>query len=95
MEVRPRNIHVAPDAPALVSINEAPPNGLFYFRAFCFYFPFYLPAGICRSGFLPDGKDFEGTEHDGDVEDYSDNESTEPDQLEKLMYYPQNEEMSR
>ena len=39
-------------------------------------------------------QDFEGTEHDGDVEDYSDNESTEPEQLEKLMYYPQNEETS-
>ena len=40
-------------------------------------------------------QDFEGTEHDGDVEDYSDNESTEPEQMEKLMYYPQNEETSR
>ncbi|XP_046444515.1 mitogen-activated protein kinase-binding protein 1-like isoform X4 [Daphnia pulex] len=39
-------------------------------------------------------EDFEGTEHDGDVEDYSDNESTEPEQTEKLMYYPQNEETS-
>jgi len=38
--------------------------------------------------------DFEGTEHDGDVEDYSDNESIEPEQIEKLMYYPQNEETS-
>ena len=40
-------------------------------------------------------QDFEGTEHDGDVEDYSDNESIEPEQIEKLMYYPQNEETSR
>ena len=43
----------------------------------------------------PQFQDFEGTEHDGDVEDYSDNESTEPEQTEKLMYYPQNEETSR
>jgi hypothetical protein len=60
-----------------------------------FLLSFFTSSPEFVDRFLPDGKDFEGTEHDGDVEDYSDNESTEPDQLEKLMYYPQNEEMSR
>ncbi|PNF17421.1 hypothetical protein B7P43_G02967 [Cryptotermes secundus] len=39
-------------------------------------------------------EDMESTEHDGDVEDYSEGEgeSTEPEQRERLMYYPPAEE---
>ncbi|XP_066991483.1 mitogen-activated protein kinase-binding protein 1 [Anabrus simplex] len=39
-------------------------------------------------------EDMESTEHDGDVEDYSEGEgeSTEPEQLQRLIYYPPAEE---
>lgn len=57
-----------------------------------FLFLFFWSSSLFHGDAI---QDFEGTEHDGDVEDYSDNESTEPEQMEKLMYYPQNEETSR
>jgi hypothetical protein len=39
----------------------------------------------------------ESTEHDGDVEDYSEGEgeSTEPEQGDRVMYYPPAEETGR
>jgi hypothetical protein len=39
----------------------------------------------------------ESTEHDGDVEDYSEGEgeSTEPEQRDRVMYYPPAEETGR
>jgi len=39
----------------------------------------------------------ESTEHDGDVEDYSEGEgeSTEPEQNHRLIYYPAAEEANR
>jgi len=42
-------------------------------------------------------QDIESTEHDGDVEDYSEGEgeSTEPEQGDRVMYYPPAEETGR
>lgn len=42
-------------------------------------------------------QDLEGTEHDGDIEDYSEGEgeSTEPEQLNRLIFYPPVEESGR
>lgn len=42
-------------------------------------------------------QDMESTEHDGDVEDYSEGEgeSTEPEHSQRLIYYPATEETTR
>lgn len=42
-------------------------------------------------------QDMESTEHDGDVEDYTEGEgeSTEPEQGDRVMYYPPAEETGR